>query len=92
MQIGKKLRAWRLSRGVTQTEAAEAAGISQSSWAEIEVGDFKRIGHDVVLRIVEVTGGEISINDFPRPRGKKVKPIPPPESGTDISASTSKAS
>lgn len=92
MHIGKKLKAWRSLRGLTQQQAADAAGVSQSKWAEIELGDLKRIGLDTAQRIVDVSCGEISLSDFPRPKGRKVIPIPMPESGTDVAASTAKAS
>ena len=83
MSIGKKLRAWRKARGLTQTTAAEHAGLGQSTWAELEVGDFSRIGLDVAQRIVDVTCGEIVLSDFPRPKGPKVRPVPP-ESGSSV--------
>lgn len=91
MTIGKKLRGWRKVRGLTQTEAATAAGLSQSTWAELEVGDFTRIGLDVAQRVVDVTCGEIQLSDFPRPKGPKVRPVPAPESG-DIEKSHARAS
>lgn len=90
MKVGEKLRVWRKAHeGLTQTEAAKAAGISQSAWAAVEIGDFRRIGLDVAQRIVEVTSGAIAITDFPRPRGRRVRPVPSPSSGPELIEDTS---
>ncbi len=78
MTIGEKLREWRKAHKLKQAQAAKAAGISQSTWSELELGDFKRINLNVAQRIVAVTGGAVTFADFPRPRGRKVRPIAPP--------------
>lgn len=82
--VGKKLKAWRERVGTTQTEAAKAACISQSVWSDVELDNLSRIGLEVARRIVEVTGGEIALDDFPRHKGTKVKPIAAPDSTTNL--------
>lgn len=82
MSLGKRLRSWRKARGLTQTQAAEAAGMSQSAWAELELDAIKEIGLNTARRIVAVTCREITLDHFPRPKGRKVKPVPAePRSG-----------
>lgn len=80
--MGVRLRAWRDERELTQQQAADAAGISQSAWSEIEQGGLSHIGLDTAQRIVDVTCGEVSLGDFPRPKGKRVRPVPAPSSAT----------
>lgn len=83
MTFGERLRAWRLGLNKTQRQAAKAAGIGQSVWAELEADAVKRIGLDVARRVVAVTGGCLSLEDFPRGKGRRVKPLAP-ESGTNV--------
>jgi len=74
--LGEKLAAWRDAAKLKQWEAAKAAGVSQALWSKLEDDRMKRVGLDVAQRIVEVTSGSIGLSDFPRPRGKKVRPPP----------------
>lgn len=41
MTTGDKIRQARLKRGLTQAQAAEAAGIGQSAWSQIESGRIR---------------------------------------------------
>lgn len=91
MTLGDRLRAWRKTHRLTQTAAAKAAGISQSAWSELETDDVERIGLDVAERVVKVTSGAVTLQHFPRPRGKRVRPIEP-ESGTSVTTDEAKAS
>lgn len=95
MTLGERLTAWRLglAEKTSQTKAAKAAGISQSVWSELENDEIERVGLDVAERIVKVTAGAIRLEHFPRPRGKRVKPIvQDADSGTDVSAPAARAS
>lgn len=47
---GKDLRAWRGDNGLTQAEAAKAAGVSQEMWSMMESGR-KAIPHGFVSRL-----------------------------------------
>lgn len=87
MKVGEKVKSWRLERGLSQRDAAKAAGISQAAWQAIETGRTPRIGLDVAERVVTVTQGVVVLADFPRPKGKRVRPVPAPaESGPDVTA------
>lgn len=93
MTLGERLRAWRKAHKISQMEAARAAGISQSAWSELENDDLARIGLDVAERVVKVTAGKVTLEHFPRPKGKRVRPIvTEPEAGTDVSAPAARAS
>lgn len=82
--MGEKLAAWRTAQDLKQREAAKAAGISQALWSRLEEGRMKRVGLEIARRIVEVTSGAIVLEDFPRPRGKKVRPPTPPDSTISV--------
>lgn len=82
MRIGEKLRQWREGLGLHQTEVASRAGLSQSAWSDIENGKMGSISLDVALRIVEVTAESITLKDFPRPKGRRVRPVRPEQQPT----------
>lgn len=64
MAIGRKLRKWREDNGLTQRAAAKRAGVSQAAWQNAETDQVKRIGFDVVRKIVAATDGRLSYDDF----------------------------
>jgi transcriptional regulator with XRE-family HTH domain len=82
-RFGNKLRDWRKDHGnPSQDDIAIAAGLTQTRWSELELGNFTRVSLDEAERIVKVTNGDITMEDFPRPPGPEVKPL---ESSTDLS-------
>lgn len=66
MNVGKRLKKWRESLGLSQRDAASRAGVSQAAWQAVEDGRVKRIGLDVAWRIVDATDGRLSLSDFRR--------------------------
>lgn len=84
MHVGEKIAAWRNGLDLKQKDVAKRAGVSQALWSKLEDGRMKRVGLEVARRIVEVTSGAISLDDFSRPRGRKVRPVPPPDSTTNL--------
>lgn len=79
-EFGKKLRGWRDLNGLHQLDAAKKAGFSQTRWSLLELGEAKRIGLDEARRIVALTGGAITLEDFPEQERAKSD-----ESSTDLS-------
>lgn len=71
--VGKRIEKWRRGRGLTQRQAAEGAGISQTAWQMIESGRTRRIGLQVARHVVAFMGGEIALEDLSE-RG----PLPAP--------------
>jgi transcriptional regulator with XRE-family HTH domain len=51
-----RLRAWRESKKLTQTDAAKLVGILQGSWAAWESG-LKRPGIEQLVKLEELTKG-----------------------------------
>ncbi len=79
MTVGQRLKKWRDSttskktgKTLTQREAADLAGVSQAAWQAVESGSIKRLGLEVADKIVQATGGTITLDDLlgrrrPRP-------------------------
>jgi transcriptional regulator with XRE-family HTH domain len=70
---GKKLRAWRHARGLTQQQAADLAEIDQASWHQYEHG---RIPRDVAVigRLVKLTRRTphaLELDDFAETEAEK---------------------
>ena len=58
-----KLRAYRVSRGLSQQDLAASVGVKKSAISRIEKG--KRVpSMGLVARIVELSEGELSADDF----------------------------
>jgi transcriptional regulator with XRE-family HTH domain len=58
-----KLRAYRISRGLSQQDFAASVGVKKSAISRIEKG--KRVpSMGLVARIVELSEGELSADDF----------------------------
>jgi transcriptional regulator with XRE-family HTH domain len=69
-----KLRAFRVSRGLSQQEFARSVGVKKSAISRIEKG--KRVpSMGLVARIVELSDGELSADDFM----PTISPAPEPE-------------
>jgi transcriptional regulator with XRE-family HTH domain len=75
--IGKRIRAWRKERGLSQNLAARGAGISQAEWHKLESDRFTRIGLRTALHVVSYMGGEIALADLCGP-GRLPTPAPGP--------------
>lgn len=56
-RIGKRLRAARRARHLTQAEVAKKAGINESHYAQIERGE-KNPSATYLLKVIEVIGVE----------------------------------
>jgi transcriptional regulator with XRE-family HTH domain len=56
MRAGEKLRAWRKSKGLNQTQAAQAVGVLQGSWSAWEFGT-KRPSVEMLVRLEAITKG-----------------------------------
>ena len=59
--IGKRIRAHRLQRQVTQTELARQIGIQQSDLSRMEKGEY-RVSLDVLFRVMGAL--ELGLGDF----------------------------
>ena len=57
---GRRLRAWRLAKNMTQTAAADVMGLEQSSWARLELGE-RYPGRAVVKVLHEKTGIPVTV-------------------------------
>lgn len=64
MSVGRKVRKWRQSRGLSERAAAAKIGVSQPTWRAVENDDVKRIGLAVARRFVMGLDGEITLDDF----------------------------
>lgn len=57
---------WRKDEGITQTEAAKRAEISQTAWCDLEAGKkLPRI--DTAIRIARVTRGAVPVEAWVKP-------------------------
>jgi transcriptional regulator with XRE-family HTH domain len=72
------LESWRRSHGWTQTQLAEAIGISQSSLSKILSGDRVGLSKAAALTAWEVCGGSVPLRALllgpdakPKPRRKR---------------------
>lgn len=89
MSAAAKLMGWRKRLDLTQREAAKKAGISQAAWQALEAGSNKRLGLDVAARIVDTTGGAVTLADLvtdaalARRVARWQHPTPPKRTGTD---------
>ncbi|HUT20025.1 MAG TPA: helix-turn-helix transcriptional regulator [Anaerolineae bacterium] len=62
MSLGETVRAIRLEQGLSQKEAAEAAGIDQSYLSMIESGQRRNPGARIVARLAKVL--DVSIDEL----------------------------
>lgn len=96
---GRKLRAWRLAKNLTQREASKLAGIDQASWHQYENG---RIPRDVAVisRLVVLTrrsSNALELNDFAETEDEKTRrharhnSVRRDESGPTLPVATTKA-
>ena len=60
MEIGENIRKYREMRGLTQPELAQRARVSKAFLWEIENGNSKRPGAEVLFRIAEALGMTIA--------------------------------
>lgn len=98
MTRGQRLVAWRLAKGWTQRKAAEEAGTNQPTWQGLEDDAIPRDGK-LMKRIEELTDGAISVEDFTlsdeekaiRAARRQARTAKSEESGTDVTAATTKA-
>jgi transcriptional regulator with XRE-family HTH domain len=63
MRTMSKLRAYRLSKGLSQEALARRLGVGKAAICRIERGS-RRPSLPLIARIVRVTAGELSANDF----------------------------
>ena len=59
--FGAIIRAERRARGLTQTHAAELAGVSYRLWNETERGKRTQLGMDTALRMLQTLGLDLRI-------------------------------
>lgn len=65
MNVKQRLVAWRKGRGLSQRAAAKLAGISHVAWQSYEAEETASCpGINAALLIADVTGGEISVEDW----------------------------
>jgi transcriptional regulator with XRE-family HTH domain len=79
--VGKRLREWREARDLSQKEAAEGAGISQSEWQKLESGRSRNPSSNTLRHVESYTDGEFTVADLsPKTRLPKpfVGPLPKP--------------
>lgn len=74
MSVGRKVRKWRTSQGLSERAAAAKAGVSQPTWRAVERDDIKRIGLEVARRLVVALDGTITLDDFVASRRRSVPP------------------
>jgi len=66
--VGRKtLRQWREMQAITQQELANRLGVHVQYVSAIECGR-RRPGMTVALRIRDMTGGDVSLDDLVAPR------------------------
>jgi transcriptional regulator with XRE-family HTH domain len=98
---GRKLLAWRMSRRMTQKDAAKLADIDQASWHQYENG---RIPRDVavigrLIKVTRKTPHALGLEDFAETDDEKarrkaranVANARKDESGSDVNATITKA-
>lgn len=79
--LGEKIRAWRRGAGLLQKDVAERARLSQAVWSDLENDKTEGIGLETARRVVAVSGGAISLADFPGSKElKRVRPVEPESS------------
>jgi transcriptional regulator with XRE-family HTH domain len=66
---GSKMVDWRKRNDLSQRQAAKKAGLTHAVWQAVESGSSPRA--DAIARIVDVTGGEVSLDDFREPDADK---------------------
>ncbi len=67
MTLGQKLKAWRDAEGLTQEQAADVVGISNTYISELENGNREEISRNVIKKYMAASKGsklELSANDF----------------------------
>src|SRR5260370_24893421 len=67
--IARLLRATRLASGVTQSELAERARVSQRLWAEVERGERPNVSLATALRMLRTAGIGVELTDSRRQAG-----------------------
>lgn len=67
IEVGRKIREARKSRGITQAELGKAAGMSRTTIGQIEKGTVQDIGVRKLIRLLEHLGLEIRIRAAGRP-------------------------
>jgi transcriptional regulator with XRE-family HTH domain len=68
MQIGQRIRATRLKRGLTQQQAAAAAKIRQGDWSKLEGQAGRRVGVEKLARVAAALGVTLDYLVGPAPR------------------------
>lgn len=64
LEIGRRLRALRKARGLTQTEAAERTGLARNTLYRAEQGDNPTLL--TIVRLLRVYGRVAALDDFIR--------------------------
>ncbi len=70
MRLEQDLIALRESQGVSQTQLAQALGVSQPAIAKLESGKAKNIELKTLVRAVSALGGTVKIQITPGAKGK----------------------
>lgn len=79
-----KLKAWRIDRGLTQAEFAEAISVRTSAVSRYESGRVP--GPEIVARIYLATGGRVQPGDF-----YNLPEVPDPEAADAVVAEAPEA-
>lgn len=69
-EIGHRLRQARLSRGLTQAQLAESAGVSRATLIGLENGLVKDLGVARVLAIANTVGATLDVVPLPKRAGR----------------------
>lgn len=64
--LGEALRASRKARKLTQTQAAQLAGVSSRLWSELESGKRSQVGLETALRMVQTVGIDLYADERKR--------------------------
>lgn len=70
VEIGHRLRQFRLSRGVTQAHLAQLAGVSRATLNALENGLVKDLGIAKVLAIAGAVGATLEVAPLPKRVGR----------------------
>ena len=91
MTTGERLRIWRTKAGLSQEQAAKTVGTNQATWKAWERGSTPEA--DYIEAIERLTKGTVSFHSWAKDRRRKRREAAAPtESGTDVTATTAKAS
>lgn len=63
-RVGKRIKTWRETRGLSQLQAATGALLSQSEWQKLESARSRRVSLRTARRLCAFMGGAILVEDL----------------------------